>query len=187
MRKDVECTFGIMKGRWRILKTGVRLHSTESVDRIWLTYCTFHNMLLKIDGLDEAWDGVRVPTSVWDGKLGDLDPDDVPDSICRIWSPTEIRNHDTTSLGDISTRKAQPSRGADVVAGVNVEEGVEDDTEDEESVGLKAADVRIVRKLSLIFFRSKLLNILISCSRKVWYTGQTVEVRHHEYILNAKI
>ncbi|KAL3777685.1 hypothetical protein ACHAWO_007849 [Cyclotella atomus] len=24
MRKDVECTFGIMKGRWRILKTGVR-------------------------------------------------------------------------------------------------------------------------------------------------------------------
>ena len=22
MRKDVECTFGIMKGRWRILKTG---------------------------------------------------------------------------------------------------------------------------------------------------------------------
>ena len=28
MRKDVECTFGILKGRWRILKTGVRLRST---------------------------------------------------------------------------------------------------------------------------------------------------------------
>ncbi len=26
MRKDVECTFGILKGRWRILKSGVRLH-----------------------------------------------------------------------------------------------------------------------------------------------------------------
>ena len=25
--KDVECTFGILKGRWRILKTGIRLHS----------------------------------------------------------------------------------------------------------------------------------------------------------------
>ncbi len=25
MRKDVECTFGILKGRWRILKTGIRL------------------------------------------------------------------------------------------------------------------------------------------------------------------
>ena len=27
MRKDVECTFGILEGRWRILKTGVRLQS----------------------------------------------------------------------------------------------------------------------------------------------------------------
>ncbi len=26
LRKDVECTFGILKGRWRILKTGIRLH-----------------------------------------------------------------------------------------------------------------------------------------------------------------
>jgi len=25
MRKDVECTFGILKGRWRILKTGIRV------------------------------------------------------------------------------------------------------------------------------------------------------------------
>ena len=25
-RKDVECAFGILKGRWRILKTDVRLH-----------------------------------------------------------------------------------------------------------------------------------------------------------------
>ena len=26
MRKDVECTFDILKGRWRILKTGIRQH-----------------------------------------------------------------------------------------------------------------------------------------------------------------
>jgi len=26
MRKDVECTFGILKGRWRILKAVVRIH-----------------------------------------------------------------------------------------------------------------------------------------------------------------
>ena len=33
LRKDVECTFGILKGRWRVLKTGIRLHRTESVDK----------------------------------------------------------------------------------------------------------------------------------------------------------
>ena len=37
MRKDVECAFGILKGRWRILKTGVCLHSTQAVDQVWLT------------------------------------------------------------------------------------------------------------------------------------------------------
>jgi hypothetical protein len=26
LRRDVECCFGILKGRWRILKVGVRLH-----------------------------------------------------------------------------------------------------------------------------------------------------------------
>ena len=26
LRKDVECTFGILKNRWRILKTGIRMH-----------------------------------------------------------------------------------------------------------------------------------------------------------------
>ena len=52
MRKDVECAFGILKGRWRIMKTGVRLHSTQSLDQVWLTSCAFHIMLLDIDGLD---------------------------------------------------------------------------------------------------------------------------------------
>jgi len=37
MRKDVECTFGILKGRFRILKTGIRLQSLSAVDDIWFT------------------------------------------------------------------------------------------------------------------------------------------------------
>jgi hypothetical protein len=34
MRKDVECTLGILKGRLRLLKTGV--HGVEATDKIWL-------------------------------------------------------------------------------------------------------------------------------------------------------
>ena len=56
-RKDVECTFGILKGRWRILQTGIRLHGAEAANRVWLTCCGLHNQLLDIDGLSTPWDG----------------------------------------------------------------------------------------------------------------------------------
>mmetsp|Transcript_2588 Transcript_2588/g.3868 ORF Transcript_2588/g.3868 Transcript_2588/m.3868 type:complete len:105 (-) Transcript_2588:443-757(-) len=39
IRKDVECTFGIMKGRFRILKTGIALHGIEATDKVWMTCC----------------------------------------------------------------------------------------------------------------------------------------------------
>ncbi len=54
LRKDVECTFGILKGRWRILKTGIRLGGVEVVDKVWKTCCALHNWLLEIDGLMES-------------------------------------------------------------------------------------------------------------------------------------
>ena len=59
LRKDVECTFGIMKGRFRVLKTGIPLHGIEVCDRVWLTCCALHNFLLEEDGLDERWDAAK--------------------------------------------------------------------------------------------------------------------------------
>jgi hypothetical protein len=50
LQKDVECMFGILKGRWRILNTGICLHTTEIVDNIWMTCFALHNMLLNVDG-----------------------------------------------------------------------------------------------------------------------------------------
>lgn len=74
MRKDVECTFGILKGRWRILKTGIRLNGIDAADKIFLTCCALHNWLLDIDGLDNEWEGV----------LGEIDPEDsIPQAILK--------------------------------------------------------------------------------------------------------
>ena len=56
MRKDVECTFGIMKGRFSILRYGIRLHSVKNVDKVWLTCCALHNRLLFVDGLNKGWE-----------------------------------------------------------------------------------------------------------------------------------
>ena len=67
MRKDVECTFGILKGRFRVLRYGVRLGGITKTDQLWKTCCALHNMLLDVDGLSERWEnGVR---SVWEDEV----------------------------------------------------------------------------------------------------------------------
>jgi hypothetical protein len=46
--------FGILKGHWRILKTGVHLGGVEVADKVWKACCALHNWLLEIDGLMES-------------------------------------------------------------------------------------------------------------------------------------
>ena len=85
MRKDVECTFGILKGRWRILKTGIRLQNMEVSDNIWLTCCALHNMLLDVDGLSKAWkNGAR---SHWELESGKFQDEEIPFAIRRLIDP----------------------------------------------------------------------------------------------------
>lgn len=55
-RKDVECCFGILKGRFRILKAGIQLQSKEKIDFVFFTCCILHNMILAFDGLDIRWE-----------------------------------------------------------------------------------------------------------------------------------
>jgi DDE superfamily endonuclease len=62
----VECTFGLLNGCFRILKSGIRMSGTECADNIILTCCALHNWLLQIDGLDLRWEG-GVPSD-WEGE-----------------------------------------------------------------------------------------------------------------------
>jgi hypothetical protein len=57
MRKDVKCTFGILKGPWQILKAGICLAGVENADKIFLTCCALHNWLLDVEGLFAPWEG----------------------------------------------------------------------------------------------------------------------------------
>ena len=56
MRKDVECFFGILKGRFRILRYGFRFQSIGMCDNLFLTCLALHNFLLHKDGLDKGWE-----------------------------------------------------------------------------------------------------------------------------------
>ena len=51
-RKDVECTFGIMKRRFRILKVPLEFKSASTITDIFRVCCVLHNMLLDFDDLD---------------------------------------------------------------------------------------------------------------------------------------
>ncbi|KAG7368322.1 plant transposon protein [Nitzschia inconspicua] len=89
MRKDVECAFGILKGRWRVLKAGVRVHGVEVADKIFKTSVALHNWLLEVDGLADEW-GEGIPLD-WEGELGRHEEHDAE----RIPVPEPIRDSTT--------------------------------------------------------------------------------------------
>ena len=146
MRKDVECTFGILKGRFIILKTGVRLHGIEATDRIWMTCCALHNMLLDADGLSGEWEN-GVPSD-WEGELGEHNSslvfDTLPFAVRRLAvTDSELRRYDSSAMG----------RGTDYDPTV----GDESDNHDVQPDPVDRHQVRLVRHLSIDFFRGRLV------------------------------
>jgi hypothetical protein len=55
IRKDVECTFGILKVRFLILKHPLRLHDMEVIEDVVHTCAMIHNRLMQYDDRDD-WD-----------------------------------------------------------------------------------------------------------------------------------
>ena len=47
VRKDVECTFGILKKRWRILNNGLQYRDIRICEKIFVVCCCLHNFLLE--------------------------------------------------------------------------------------------------------------------------------------------
>lgn len=49
IRKDVECTFGILKRRFRFLASSIQLHDIDCINAAVFTCFILHNMLLSHD------------------------------------------------------------------------------------------------------------------------------------------
>jgi hypothetical protein len=170
MRKDVECTFGILKGRWRILKTGVRIQGTAGCDAIWKTCCALHNWLLEADGLDSNWEN-GVQQSAYCGPLGQFDPADPASQTAfaayRLQNPAAARNFDLSGMspGDDAFTTAQEEQE---------EEAPTEEAESEEGEapsGETGTATRVVRKLKLSYFRERLIehfDILWRQQKIVW-------------------
>jgi hypothetical protein len=156
MRKDVECTFGILKGRWRILKTGIRVHSLEQVDDIWFTCCALHNMLLHVDGLDKGWTH-GMTCSDYERHLGLHELGDVEEHVPEIFRRLKTmglnRSHDDSHDVDNAMFSADDEDQENDV----VEE--EEKEEEEEEEAARGSGEHVVRRsdLSMDAFRGKLV------------------------------
>ena len=109
MRKDGKCTFGILKGRWQILKTGICLKGVESADKIFLTCCALHNCLLDAYGLSAPWQGgistARTDDEEmggWDSELGQYHEEDfrvLRRAVFNLNNPVAMRSYDLLGIG----------------------------------------------------------------------------------------
>lgn len=171
LRKDVECTFGILKGRWRILKSGVRVHGTSTPDKVFLTCCALHNWLLEVDGLDDNWEnGVQ---SFWEadnddrnsGNVGrEQQQDELPDAIFRLHNPDSTR-----MFGETAAAAVSGNAPAEVMPTSNT---YNPRTPTANIVDGRANDsIKVVRSMSLSAFRSKLVthfNIAYERNEVIW-------------------
>ena len=48
IRKDVECTFGILKKRWKVLNHGFKHRDIVKCEQIFITCCVLRNFLLDL-------------------------------------------------------------------------------------------------------------------------------------------
>ena len=93
IRKDVERTFGILKGRFRVLKSGICLHGVDVTDNIWMVCCALNNILLERYRLIDDWDGEM---GLFD--FGE-DSDHIPFTMRRLNNPTLRRNYYSSGMG----------------------------------------------------------------------------------------
>jgi hypothetical protein len=56
VQKDIECTFGILKKRWKVLNHGFKFCKMEQCKKVFIACCILHNFLLYM----MVWNNVRV-------------------------------------------------------------------------------------------------------------------------------
>lgn len=146
-------------GRWRILKTGVRLHGLEIVDDIWFTCCALHNMLLNCDGLDRSWKkGVLSP---FQKELGWHAPGDT-ETYC---DPIVFQRFRSGKQGTPARQYDNSIIGLGPENPCNVVDEEEDNEENDDGEGAKC-----LYTLS----NNKFRNLLVIHFSKLWELGKLI-------------
>ena len=84
IRKDVECTFGILKKRWQVLNDGLDYQDINKCERIFNACCCLNNLMLDQMGRNTVCVGCGAPIGtdgIWlDGNMV------APEATYVMWS-----------------------------------------------------------------------------------------------------
>lgn len=69
----------------------MQLEGALAADRVWMTCCALHDMLLEVDGLNNRWE--EGAASDWQGDMGTSDAKE-----CRCFTPFAIRQSSDAQL-----------------------------------------------------------------------------------------
>lgn len=84
VRKDVECTFGIIKKRWRILNNGFYQRDIALCEKIFVTCCCLHNFMLDVMEITNVRVGRGSPMGddgIWLSGPRDVEPEETDRSL----------------------------------------------------------------------------------------------------------
>jgi hypothetical protein len=155
----MECTFGILKGRWQILKTDIRLNGGECAD-ICLTCCALHNWLLETDGFATTWNNeVSIVNSDWNGPLGEHNPEDdcvIPQAICNLYNPVSMQTYNLSGMGPGSDTLPDVVEEENTYADGILDNASHSEQNENETPEQTAVPI-VVRNLSLVEFRKHLI------------------------------
>jgi len=135
----------MLKGRWRVLKTGIRLEGSYTADSIWMTCCALHNRLLVIDGSDGEWEGMMGTNNVED--------------VCRLlcFAVQRMENPLVAEFGSRSHEKA--ANVAWLLEGqlTSTSTGDSDDEDEPLAIRTNTQGAMVVNSLSYYEFRKRLV------------------------------
>ena len=101
VRKDVECVFGILKKRFLFLKHPIRIASAQKIERVFVTCCVLHNLLIDYDGMDN-----------WNWNDEDVNVEyNVPEDTARLRAENSVNCHGVAGLR--SARREEYGVGED--------------------------------------------------------------------------
>lgn len=120
IRKDIECGFGQVKGRFRILRMGTEFASFEDIDNIFKTCIILHNMIKCYDGgclewEDIDWEDDAMAPVAHDDDLDVSDPPSLDEHVVEdvVLAAPSLPTVQRTYRAD--SRVAHDSRWVDMV------------------------------------------------------------------------
>ena len=149
-----------MKGRFGILKAGIRVHGVNSTDKIWMMCCALHNLLIGIDGLSVEWEGEMRLHDQEEGK-------EILFVLRRLQNRAANRNYDTSGMGPgfINNNNIDEEEGSEM------DQLLYKECTESDEVEVNQNEINDLTVLPAVTFRLKLIthfDVLFSGSQIEW-------------------